>query len=100
DASGFKGEFKFSGLNKGSLSAYYAMIEELQKSDAHLIACVTNRPPGKADWNFYAEVTTRVIGGNINRRELVGVLMDTISTPQGVGLDDVVRGRVNKWFNA
>jgi hypothetical protein len=102
DQTGFSSEFKFTDMNKGSVSAYYAMIDELAKSDAHLIACVTRRPvgPQSADWQFYAEVTSRLVRGNINRRELVGLLMDSISTPQGIGLDDVVRGRVNKSFNA
>lgn len=101
DQSGFNGEFKFTGINKGSVSAYYGMIDALEDSDAHLIACVTNRPGvGEAGWRFYAEVTARLLRGNINRRELVGVLMDTISTPQGVGFDDVVRGKVNKHFDS
>lgn len=95
DQSGFQGEFKFTGINKGSLSAYYGMIDALEASDAHLVACVTHRP-SNAGWRFYASVTSRLLGGNINRRELVGVLMDMISTPQGVGFEDVVRGRVNK----
>ena len=101
DQSGFRGEFKFTDLNKGSVSAYYAMIDELAQSDAHLIACVTNRPErGEAGWEFYAKVTTQLLRGNINRRELVGVLMDAVSTPPGVGFEDVVRGRVNKHFNS
>lgn len=99
DQTGFTGEFKYSEINKGSLSAYYAMIDALEESDAHLIACIARRPIG-ADWRFYAEITSKVLRGNINRRELVGVVMDTITTPQGIGLDDVVRGRVNKSFSA
>lgn len=100
DQTGFAGELKFSGINKGSLSAYYGIIQALEESDAHLIACVTQRPPGDTGWRFYADVTAKLVRGNINRRELVGVLMDTVSTPPDVGLDDVVRGRVNKSLNA
>lgn len=102
DQSGFDREFKFSEINKGSLSAYYAMIDELEKSDAHIIATVTNRPGGKGsgDWRFYSEVTTRCIRGNVNRNELVTVLMDCISTPRNVALEDVVRGKVNTRIGA
>jgi hypothetical protein len=98
DQCDFRGEFKFTAINKGSVSAYYAMIDELEKSDAHLIACVTHRPPGsgQADWRFYSDVTARLLRGNITRRELVGVHMDMISTPRTVAFDDVVRGKVNR----
>lgn len=99
DQSGFTGEFKYTEINKGSVSAYYAMIDALEESDAHLIACVTHRPPG-AGWKFYADITARLLRGNINRRELVGVLMDTVSTPQGIGFEDVIRHRVNKSFKS
>lgn len=98
DQCDFRGEFKFTGINKGSVSAYYAMIDALEESDAHIVACVTNRPAGsgQADWRFYANVTGRVVRGNANRKELVTVLMDTISTPRQVAFDDVVRNSVNK----
>ncbi|HET8930053.1 MAG TPA: DUF3800 domain-containing protein [Acidimicrobiales bacterium] len=95
DKADFRREFKFSEINKGSLSAYYAMIEALADSDAHLIACVAKRPHNSG-WRFYGSLTSQVVRGNVNRGELVGVLMDTISTPQHVALEDVVRGRVNR----
>lgn len=95
DQSGFRGEFKFTNINKGSASAYCGMISALAESDAHLVACVATRPENSG-WRFYGSLTSKVVRGNINRDELVGVLMDTISTPQGIGLDDVVRGQVNK----
>lgn len=98
DKADFKREFKFTGINRGSLSAYFALIEELEKSDAHIVATATNRPPGRgsADWRFHAEVTTRLLRGAVNRHELVSVLMDHVSTPRNVAFEDVVRGKVNK----
>jgi hypothetical protein len=50
EQTGFGREFKFAGINKGSLSAYYALIDEMKKSDAHLVACVSHRPdPGSSE---------------------------------------------------
>lgn len=102
DEADFRREFKFSEINRGSLSAYFAMIDELEKSDAHVVATVSNRPPGKGsgDWRFYAEVTTRMVRGNVNRNEVVTLLMDHVSTPRAVPFEDVVRGRVNKHFGS
>jgi hypothetical protein len=94
----FPREFKFSGINRGSLSAYFALIDEIEKSDVHMVATVTHRPAGKgsADWRFYAEVATRLVRGSVNKQELVSVLMDHVSTPRDVAFEDTVRGMVNK----
>jgi Protein of unknown function (DUF3800) len=102
DLSGFEREFKFSEINKGSASAYYAMIDELEKSDAHLIATVTQRPPGTGDsgWRYYAKITAGLLQGIVNRNELVTVLMDNVSTPRGVAFEDIVRGNVNRRLGA
>lgn len=99
DQTGFRGEFKFSALNKGSISAYYAMIDALEASDAHMVACVAKRRPN-AGWRMYSNMTSAVLRGNINRNELVGVLMDVVSTPKGVAFDDIVRGHVNRSLGA
>jgi hypothetical protein len=46
-------------------------------------------------WRFYADVTARLLRGCINKRELVTVLIDIMSTPRDVAFEDVVRGTVN-----
>ena len=66
-------------MNQGVLSAYYSLIDELEKSDAHLIATVSKRP-STADWNFYEKLHAGLIRGNINKNEHVGVLLDMVST--------------------
>jgi hypothetical protein len=98
DQTGFTGEFKFREINKGSVSAYYELIRQLEESDAHIVGSVTSRPPGAKQplWRFYAEVTAQLLRGAIVRRELVSVLMDHLPTPRKVALEDVVRGMVNK----
>ncbi len=95
DQSGFSGEFKWTELNKGSVSAYYAMIDALVESDAHLVACVTHRP-ANAGWRFYGNVAAGVVHGNINKGEVAALMMDQVSTPRHVALDDYVRVNVNK----
>jgi Protein of unknown function (DUF3800) len=98
EQTGFSQELKFSGINQGSLAAYYGLISLLETSDARMIATVTHRTAGhgSADWSFYCEVATRLVRGNVNRGEHICVLMDMMSTPRGTAFEDVVRGRVNK----
>ncbi|MEZ5167857.1 MAG: DUF3800 domain-containing protein [Acidimicrobiales bacterium] len=95
DQTGYRGEFKFSHLTKDSLSAYSALVGALGESDSRLVACVTSRPP-RADWSFYADVASRVIHGNTNRSEKICAMLDLVSTPRDVAIEDDVRSRVNK----
>jgi hypothetical protein len=91
-----------------TLTAYYALIDQIEKSDLHAAACVVdrtvhnpftgNRPVWKVQ--VQAEVTAQLLVGCIGRRELVSVFLDGISTPEGVALDDMIRARVNDRFGA
>lgn len=94
DLDRFEREFKFRTINKGSASAYYAMIDALEKSDAMLIGTVAINPD-KLDWRHHARLTSGLVHGNVNRNEVVTLLMDAVSTPRGVAFEDIVRGRVN-----
>jgi hypothetical protein len=99
DQTGFRREFKFEGINKGSAAAYYAMIDALEKSDAHIVAIVGRAHDAKSErpaWLHYATLTAQLVCGSLNRRELASLLMDEISTPTDVAFEDVVRGMVNK----
>ena len=105
DRTGFESEFKFERITRGSLVPYYELIDEVARSDAHIVACVVNRDlhdpfKGQPIWKVHASVTSQLLVGCINRRELVGVLMDGISTPRDYALDDVVRGMVNRRLKA
>lgn len=102
DRTGFDRELKFSEITRGSLPVYYSLIDELEASDARLAACVVrgevyNPFAGRKQvWQVHAEVITQLLVGCINRRELVGVLMDGISTPRGCSLEDTVRKAANR----
>lgn len=107
ERNGFeRGEFKFSEITRGSLSLYYDMIDQLAQSDATVAACVVDDSVhnpfrgGRPVWLVHAEVTAQLLVGCINRRELVSVLMDGLSTPRGCALDDTVRDMVNRRLRA
>lgn len=103
DRTAFGSEFKFSDITRGALSAYYALIEAIEQTDLHLAACVVNK--GTYDpfqdgslptWRVHADVAAQLLVGCINRGEIVSVLMDGISTPRDVALDDYVRDATNR----
>jgi hypothetical protein len=102
DLTGFNGEFKFSQITQGALPAYYSVTDKIEKSDLHVAACVVDTSvfdpfdSPKPSWRVHADVLSQLLCGCINRRELVGVLIDGISTPRGTSLEDLVKATVNK----
>lgn len=104
DRNQFSGEFKFSEITKGTMCAYLDAIDALGSADAHVAACVVNRSVAdpfdrkQPDWENHALVASKLLAGCINRRELVSVIMDGISTPSGIAIDEKVRSRVNRGF--
>jgi hypothetical protein len=102
DATGYGSELKFSAITRGTLPVYYSLIDTLEASDAHLAACVVQgdvHNPFRGQkhvWRVHAEIISQLLVGCINRRELVGVLMDGITTPKGCSLEDTVRKITNR----
>lgn len=101
DRHNFSSEFKFSDITRGGLAPYYDLIDTVMASDACFAATVVNRDihdpfPGRQPWQAHLEVATQLLVGCIVRRELVSVVMDAITTPQGVSLEDQLRERVNQ----
>lgn len=95
-------ELKFGGITRDSLDVYYALVDLLEASDAHLVGCIVT-PNGHNPfrefghrWEAHAEVVARLLAGSINRRELASVCLDGISTPRGCALDDTVKRIVNE----
>jgi hypothetical protein len=101
DRHGFTGEFKFARITKGSVSIYADLINVLEESDATLAATLVTGAvfdpfEGREDtWRVHAEVTAQLLVGGINRRELVGVHLDAVSTPVGCSFEDTVRSITN-----
>ncbi len=105
DRTGFSSEFKFAEINRGSVSAYYALIDQLEQSDALLAGCVVDGrvsanpfEGGRAAWLGHVDVTAQLLVGTINRRELVGVVLDGVSTPIGCSVAEPVKQQVNRRF--
>jgi Protein of unknown function (DUF3800) len=101
ERTGYESEFHWSTVSRGGLPAYFELIDTLANSDAHFAATVVDRarynPADKwpSLWEAHAQVVSQLLIGCINRSELVGVLMDTISTPSDVAIEDYVRAIVN-----
>jgi hypothetical protein len=47
-------------------------------------------------WVAHAKVTSALLTGNINERELASALVDQVSTPKESAFDDTVRRMVNR----
>lgn len=104
DRTGFDRELKFAEINRRTIPVYHEIIRVLHESDSTLAATVVRgdvhnpfrqRPD---TWRVHAEITSQLLVGCINRRELVGVLIDGISTPVGCSLEDTVRNLTNQWL--
>ncbi len=97
----FDREFKFAEINRGSIPFYNELIDIVRDSDATVAATVVrgalyNPFAGRQDvWRVHAEITSQLLVGCINRRELVGVHLDALSTPAGCSLEDTVRTMTN-----
>jgi Protein of unknown function (DUF3800) len=106
DRTSYGSELKFSSITRGSLTVYYELIAALEASDTSLAACVVQGDvynpfrQRRAVWKVHAEVTSQLLVGCLNRRELVGVHLDGISTPAGCSLEDEVRRMTNRRLRA
>ena len=104
DTHQFTEEFKWTKITRGKLPVFYDLVDMLQGPDLHFAACVVDRQEydpfrtWPTHWQAHAEVTAQLLRGCINRRELVSVSMDLISTPRNVAIEDEIRKAVNRRF--
>ncbi|MGH9128349.1 MAG: DUF3800 domain-containing protein [Acidimicrobiales bacterium] len=104
DRTGFEHEFRFNQITRGSLPAYYDLVDTLAAGEVHFHACIVDRalfdPSANfsTTWDPHAQVIAQLLRGAIARRELVSVMMDSISTPKEVVFEDYVRSHVNMCF--
>jgi hypothetical protein len=103
DRHGYYEEFKFSRISRGKFPVFCELIDVLERSDAHIAAVVVDRGSGadpftdqSPDWLVHARITSMLLTGIINRRELASALIDEVSTPRGCAFDDTVRDMVNR----
>lgn len=104
-------EFKFSRISSDNAKVFTDLIAALEASDAHIVASVVDTTAGgsqfgrprrgsKEAWEIHAEIISRLLAGCINKRELVSVLLDGITTPIGCSLSDTVRDVTNRKLRA
>lgn len=102
DRYDFHKEFHFTTVTRAGLPMYLELVDLLADADVNLAATVVDRThydPGARSrdrWRIQADVTSRLLCGCINKRELVSVLLDQVSTPVGVAFEDEVRKQVNR----
>lgn len=100
DRHRFRQEFKFGNVTAGALPAYFDLADAIAASDALIGAYIYDKQrydpfPGEALWRVQAGAASRLVHGNLNRGELVSVMLDLVSSPEGVAVDERVRQSVN-----
>jgi len=104
DRHHFFEEFRWTKITRAKLGLYYDLVDQLKRPSLQFAACVVDRQefdPFQAwptKWESHAQITAQLLRGCINRRELVSVAMDLISTPRDVAIEDEIRGMVNRRF--
>jgi hypothetical protein len=97
----FRGEFKFAETTQRSIMPYREIIDALVASDAHISATVVNKDVhdpfvGTPEWEAQAQVAKKLVVGSLNRRELACLVLDMVSTPVGIALDEELKRRINQ----
>lgn len=101
ERTGFEDEFRFTRISRTRAYHYLEALETIRDGDVYFAATIVDRQifdprEGKPQWEAHAEVASMLLRGCINRRELVSVSMDEVSTPATVALEDVIARSVNR----
>ncbi|WP_067428435.1 DUF3800 domain-containing protein [Nocardioides jensenii] len=95
----YKGEFKFNKVTEYNFDRFAAVLDVVEKSDAHLVATVVdsryNPFKGSESWAVQADLISHLIQGGLNRNEVAVAFMDVITTPVHIGLGAEVKRRAN-----
>lgn len=102
---GFTEEFHFTKMTKGSMDIYMELVDIIVKSDARIGAIVVNKDsydpfPNQTAHAAHAQVSIEAVKLLLNPGELVTVLMDHITTPRDVFLDENVKSQLNEHFES
>jgi hypothetical protein len=104
DQTGFRDEFRFNRITHAKLPVYFGLTDLIATAGLHFAACVVDRGvcdpfvQPSAKWKGHLDVASQLLRGCINRKEMVSVLMDIISTPPEVAIEDDLRRAVNNRF--
>lgn len=95
DKHRFYQELKFSQINHGSVDMYVDLAEYLASSPVRVCASVydadTGFAPGKPTWEVQAQMTAKLVVGNINQGEVANILLDLVQTPKEKSAALIVR---------
>lgn len=99
---GYYDEFRFNRVNRAKLPMYTELLEGLVSLNLNFAACIVDKEvfdpfalwPQR--WEAHVHVSAQLLRGCINRRELTSVLMDMVSAPKGISVEDQVRRLVNR----
>jgi hypothetical protein len=101
DRTGHRGEFRFNRINRSTAHQFRELLNTIPGADVCFAATIVDRDIydptiGLPAHVAHAEVVSRLLRACINKRELVSVSMDAISTPRGVAIEDDIARAVNR----
>lgn len=103
---GYYDEFRFNRVSRAKLPMYTELLERLAGLSVNFAACIVDTrqyDPYKQwpqRWDAHIHVAGQLLRGCINRQELTCVLMDMVSAPAGVSVEEEVRRDVNRRLRA
>lgn len=93
----FFNEIKFASITRDSQPFYMDLITMLATSNIRIGASVYNAKTAFSQrmqtWEAQAEMSARLIVGNLNKGEVMNVFLDLVETPQGKSIAQEVRDR-------
>jgi Protein of unknown function (DUF3800) len=95
-------EIHFTDLTSRALPLYKEVVEIVAASDAEFACFVADRkgadPVARfgSPWRAYEKLAEQLLVGNIRPREIVTVLADNYSTPDGVYFEEDLKAEVNR----
>lgn len=95
-------EIHFADLTAGALSFYERVVEIVAASGGEFSCFVADREVADpverfgSSWKAYEKLSVQLLIGSIAPREIVTVLADNYSTPDGVVFEQDVRAEVNR----
>lgn len=95
-------EIKWAGLTHGSLPALTRFVDLLPASGVRFAAFVADRSSSDPiarfgdPWTAYARLAQQLVLGACQPNELMTLLLDNYSTPDGIDLPGIIRADVNR----
>jgi len=105
DAKHWYKEIHFTDLTRRALPLYKEIIEIVASSESEFSSFIAVREVVDplvrfgSSWKAYEKLATQLVMSSIRRGEIVSVLADSYSTPDGVLFEQDLRSEVNRRFD-